>query len=165
MGHKERPHLLWGMFWRGSSWPALVPEGPWTYSLVESDSESQSPSGEPARSRTHVPAQHTHHSQGQTPESQKAGQLKMPLLQIAKKPFIKTPINRHDKPHVRPSTFLKLTNALVHNTHACRCTQIHTGKLGGTLETDHSFRGGETEAHTGSAACTQAECHLQRVAA
>lgn len=118
MGHKERPHLLRGMVWRGSSWPALVPEGPWTFSLVESGSDSQSPGGEPARSELAYLHTHTHSSQGHTPESQKAGQLKVPLLQTAKKPFIKTPVNRQDKPHVRPSTFLKLTNALVHtHTH------------------------------------------------
>lgn len=67
----------------------------------------------------------------------------MPLLQIAKKPFIKSPINRLNEPRVCPSAFLRLISALVHNTRACRCPQIHTGQPGGTLETGLSFRGGK----------------------
>lgn len=88
----------------------------------------------------------------------------MPLLQIAKKPFIKSPINRLDEPHVCPSAFLRLISALAHDTRACRRAQLHSGKLGVTPETDLSFRGGETEAPAGSAACTHAKCCSQRAA-
>lgn len=56
----------------------------------------------------------------------------MPLLQIAKKPFIKSPINRLMNPQALPP-LLRLISALVHNTRACRCPQIHTGQPGGTL--------------------------------